>query len=148
MTNVTNIADVKDAMEAQIREYPDLADATIEVHEPIPVDTTKHPWVGIFSEGQDLITRVIGNGMGNRRQNVDWAIFCAASSPTSGREAGVKLDNLMQLVLQALLSDCSIRGTTLGIGEQLTTSYLDFRVKESNFTQIGMIKFTTLGNTY
>lgn len=150
MTNVTNIADIKDALEAQISQHPDLTslDVTVEVHEPVPVDTGKHPWVGIFSEGQDLLTRVLGGGMGNRKQNVDWMVFCAESSANSGKEAGQKLDKLMQLVLQAILSDWSIRGTVLGIDERMTTSYLDFRVKETNFTQVGMIRFTTLGNTY
>jgi hypothetical protein len=148
MTAVTNIGDVKNALEALLSEWPEMESVSVEVHEPIPEDTGKHPWIGIFNVGQDLITRVLGGGLGNRKQNMDWAIFCAASDPSSGRKAGEALDQLMQQTLNALLSDTSIRGTALGIDERMTTAYLDFKFKNAQFTQVGMIKFTTLGNTY
>ena len=148
MTTCTNVGDLKDGLEAQFKTWPGLDGVNVQVHEPIPLDTTKHPWVGIFSFGQDLLTRVLAGGQGNRRQNMEWRVFCAASSAVSGRDAGVKLDALMQQVLNALLSDTSIHGTALGIDERMTTSYLDYKFGESNFTQVGMIQFTTLGNTY
>lgn len=148
MTNVTNVADIEAALEAQLATWPELDGVLIEVSEPIPEDTTKHPWVGIFHLGQNLNSRVIGAGDGNRKQDADWVLFLAESDPNSGRQARTRINFLMQRVLQAILSNWTIGGTALGIGPEITTNYLDVKFDRSAFTIIGRIQFKTLGNTY
>lgn len=148
MTNVTNVGDVEDALEAQFKNWPELDGVLFEVGEPIPEDTTKHPWVGLFHVGQNLNARVIGAGPGNRKQNADWAIFFAESDPTSGRLARKRSNMLLQKLLQALLSDFTIGGTALGIGPDITTNFLDVSFSKTAFTIVGRVQFTTLGNTF
>lgn len=146
MITPINTSTVTEAIEQQLREHIPLASLqpTIE-RSGTNDDPNRCPWIGIYRISTQFPPRLLGAGAGVREQQLRFALAVQQSDFTSGEQCEVRLEELLAAVVGALLSDHTLRGTVLMLGEDFSVTYPDYKLKDGAYMQTAIIEFTAVG---
>jgi hypothetical protein len=150
MTTITpvNVADITDAVEQLLRNWQPLMSAgvdNVEDAEEINQDAGRCPWVGIYRSKIRYPSRTLGMGTGYRGQRVDLILVMQQFDPTSGKACARRLEDLIQMVIGAVLSDPSLGGTVDALDE-FEVQYPDYQRLDNGFFQTAFLFFTGVTN--
>jgi hypothetical protein len=114
-----DIAEVVDAVTTLLKDSLDVQDigANVELAEPINEDPSRCPWVGVYPVRCAFPARVSGYGSGFRYQEPEFYVVCQEDHASDGAACLASLGKLVKAVTGAILSDTSLRGTVLTLGE-------------------------------
>jgi len=143
----TNTSTITTAVQTLLRAALPYAqgELIVERAEPINAVPGRCPWVGIYRQSVRAVPRTLGLSSGYRRQEVSLALVMTESSSQSGELCEEKLEELVQNVLSAVLSDESLLGTVDSLGD-VHTIYRDYRKEGNSYFQEAVIQFTALVN--
>lgn len=91
--------------------------ANVERAEQVNVDPSRCPWVGIYPTRGYFPPRTLGFGAGFRGQEPELILICQATNPNDGAACQDSLGELVKAVADAILSDPSLKGTVLTLGD-------------------------------
>lgn len=89
----------------------------IERAAPINRDPSRCPWVGVYPTRSLFPQRTLGLGGGYRGQENEIIVICQASHPNDPAACQDRLGLLVQSAVDALLSDPTLKGTVLTLGD-------------------------------
>lgn len=116
----------------------------IERYEEITKTPGAKGWACIYRARVDYPPRTLGMGSGYRNQAIRLFAIAAESDPSSGEEAGQRLDALVQKLVGTLLSDPSLKGTVQTLDE-FSVDYFDYQRQASGiYLQYAQLNFTGL----
>lgn len=115
----------------------------IERYEELTKTPGKAGWACIYRARVDYPPRTLGIGSGYRNQLIRLFAFASESDPSSGEEAGQRLDLLLQKLVGTLLSDPSLKGTVQTLDE-FSVDYFDYQRQSDTgmYLQYAQLNFT------
>ena len=140
-----NVADVTQAVADLLAEHPALSGVQVEQGEEINGSPTACPWLGVYRAGVKYPTRTLGIGAGFRRQEIELIVVAQASHPAAGKDCARELEDLLQHVIGALLSDPSLKGK-VDILDEFEVRYPDYRRQDGRYFQTAFVYFTGVTN--
>lgn len=140
-----NLGEITLATKEMWRDDPavGIAGVQIERYEEITKTPGKHGWACIYRAHVDYAPRTLGMGSGYRNQLIRLFAIAAESDPTSGEEAGERLDLLLSKLVGTLLTDTSLKGTVQTLGE-FSVDYFDYQRQSDTgiYLQYAQLNFT------
>ena len=100
----------------------DFAHVTLCRAEPINDDPANCPWIGIYRREQRYEPRTLGNSSGHRQYTGDVLIAAQETSLEDGADCEDLLDTLVANVIDAILSDPTLR-STVDITNSIAVTY-------------------------
>ena len=91
--------------------------ARVERAEPVNVDPTRCPWVGIYPTRGTFPPRALGYGAGFRYQEPEIILICQAANQNDGAACQDSLGELVKAVADAILSDPTLKGNVLTLAD-------------------------------
>jgi hypothetical protein len=84
---------------------------------PVNQDPSRCPWLGIYPLRTPFNPRALGMGSGYRAQDNEFIVVCQVSHPNDPEACQDRLGLVVQAVTGALLTDPSLKGTVLTLGD-------------------------------
>lgn len=128
-----NVAEITEALRAQIDDAPGIEDATVERAEALPTSASRCPWVGVYRTRAQLPVRTLGVGSGFRGHTIELAAVCLERGAT-GAECEDRVEMLVQSVLAAILNDTTLGGRVLTLDE-IEVRYESYDKSEGHYMQ-------------
>lgn len=144
-----NAADVQRALGAILNEWAGLMDTphlSILHGEEINRDENACPWIGVYCIGSDFPPRTTGFGVGMRYQHIRFMVVCQHTSANSGAECTARLEDLVQKVTSAVLSDPSLKGTVNAL-DSFAVRYPEWGKSNGIYIQTAAVEFTAVATT-
>lgn len=140
-----NVATVTRALVEQLQENVALAALNPRVERSGKNDDPNLcPWIGVYRFGVQFPVLTLGMGTGFRNQEIRLALAIQQSDGTSGEECEDRLEELLAAVVGAILSDTTLKGTVMAIGEDFDIQYPDYQLKNGMYMQTAVLQFTAL----
>lgn len=114
-----DFAAVARAGEQMVKDWQAVQDiqAKVERAEPVNVDPSRCPWIGIYPTRGTFPSRALGFGAGYRGQEPEFIAICQASNANDGAACQDSLGELVKAVTDAILSDPTLKGTVLTLAD-------------------------------
>jgi hypothetical protein len=114
----------------------------IERYEEVSKTPGVKGWACIYRARVEYPPRTLGMGTGYRNQLIRLFAIAVESDPSSGEEAGERLDALLQKLVGSLLNDPSLKGTVQTLDE-FSVDYFDYQRQPSGiYLQQAQLNFT------
>lgn len=125
-----NATTVTKAIESQLNSWSDLQDATVERSTRVNVYPSRMPWVGVYPGTVDTEPRVLASGSCRRWNEtaLPKLLLQAYDYGEEGQEASEALDELIEKVLECIVSDLTfgLSGVRLiGLNREYTYVQMD-----------------------
>jgi hypothetical protein len=144
--NALNVSDQAAAIKTQLEAFPELTQVPVTVSEDRNLDPNGCPWIGIYRLGTQFVQRTLGYGSGMRDQRTRFLVLVQQSDHSGGEACSAALDELLQNVISALLSDTSLRGST-GTIDEFEVDYVSYDRSSNVYMQTAALQFVAVGNT-
>lgn len=140
-----SVSTITRAVAARLLADARLKDVTVQRSEEMNETPSLCPWVGVYRAECAFPSRTLGSGIaGWRGQRVNVILLAQESDPGSGEACEDRLNELVDKVLSALLSDMTLGGAAQTLDE-VTVRYPDYRrVSDGPYMQTAMIFFTAI----
>jgi hypothetical protein len=144
--NALNVSDQTAAIQAQLEAFPALENVSVTISEDRNLDPNGCPWIGIYRLGTQFVQRTIGYGTGMRDQRTRFLVLIQQSDQSGGEECSAALDELLQNVISAILSDTTLGGST-GTIDDFEVDYVSYDRSSNVYMQTAALQFVAVGNT-
>lgn len=138
-----NTSTVSKALQAMLLR--EVQDAQVQRSEQIPEEPARCPWIGIYRADARYPIRTLGLGSGMRQQRLRFILLLKHADIRSGEACEEVLEDLVQRVLSALLSDTTIGGTVENL-DDLEVRYSDYqKAADKRFMQTAAVYVSYIG---
>lgn len=121
-----NMAEMLFAVRDLLKDHQGIQDigAKVEVGLPVNQDPSLCPLIQIYPMRTPFTSRTIGLGPGYRAQDNEFVVQFQQSHQSDGEACMALLGELVQAGTSALLTDPTLKGTVLALGQEFTVDYL------------------------
>ena len=144
-----NVSVVTKAVEQMLNDDPSVGGqgALIERSAPLREEATSDGWVGIYRSQVKHVARALGMSAAQRMSRVLLMLVVRESAQSSGADCEDNLEDLVQRVLQTLLSDPSLKGTVQMLDEVVVNYDRYEKDSDDVFNQSATLFITALAPT-
>lgn len=144
-----NISAITQAIEELLANDQDFEDTTVCRGEPLNTDPANCPWIGIYRRDLEYEPRTLGLGSGHRGYRGNIVIIAQTSSLASGASCEDELDALVRDIVDAILTDPTIRSSIEALHEVVVTYSYDSVTDDDYeiYHQSAYIQLTVEGKT-
>lgn len=141
-----NVALISQAIVDAFKQSVELAQVTTVRGEDTEMTPDICPWIGVYRLSVEYPQRLLSGHAGFRGQQVRMLVLVSQADQGSGEACEDALEELVQNVLGALMTDTTLGGVVSGL-DGFAVDYTRYTREGQSYLQTAAIQFVALTNT-